>query len=72
VSREFTVGFVAGADTWKTLEIQNASQRLVKLVVVPEQARDFGDRWFVGGSPQKELASWKARLETAKQVKKDL
>jgi hypothetical protein len=71
-TREFRVGFVSGDAAWKTLEIQNAGQRVVKLVVMPERAKDFGDRWIAGPSPQKELAGWKSTLETARRIQAEL
>ncbi|MDM0053836.1 hypothetical protein [Variovorax sp. J22R115] len=70
--RDFKVGFVSGEDEWKTIEIQKASQRAAKLVVIPESAQDFGDRLIAGPSPQKTLADLKTNLEVAQQIKRDL
>jgi hypothetical protein len=70
--RQFTVGFVAGDDAWKTLEIQKAQQRVVKLSVIPSKAKDFGERLIAGASPEGELANWRASLQTAQQIKNEL
>lgn len=67
--REFTVGFVTGDPNWTTLEIQNAQRREVKLVVMPEGAKDFGERLYVGDSPAQRLGSLKATLAAAEKYK---
>ena len=66
VQRQFSVGFVSGDSNWTTLGIQNAKQRLVKLIVMPERATDFGERLIAGPSPLPKLEQVRQTLATAK------
>lgn len=61
-----TVGFVTGERTWTTLEVQRAGKRSVKLVPRPQDARDLGERAFVGPSPADELARLTRTLDQAR------
>jgi len=65
----FQVGFVSGDAAWKTLEIQRAAKRTVKLVPDAEAARDLSDRAIVGPSPQGELDALAQTLQTARRVR---
>jgi len=65
--REFKVGFVRGDAKWTTLEIQNAKQRLVKLTVIPESVKDFGNRKFLAGAPYEGIDSRNAAIAAAKE-----
>jgi len=67
--RSFRVGFVTGDAAWTTLEVQNARQRVVKLVVLPERARDFGEKWIAGDNVEKKLRNAQGALAAAQQFK---
>ena len=53
-------------DNWTTLEIQNAGERKVALIVVPSSVRDFGERWYAGDNPAPELRKLKGVLAAAR------
>lgn len=68
-SREMTVGFVKGDQTWSTLEVQNATERKVKLTVIPSQVKDFSEHHLVNPSPETKLNNLKKTLATAMRLK---
>lgn len=67
--RRFHVGFVTGDAAWTTLEVQNAQQRVVKLIVMPERAEDFGEKLIAGDSPEKKVRSAQSILAAAEKFK---
>ena len=69
LTREFMVGFVNGEAAWTTLEVQNARQRVVKLTVMPEFAKDFSEHLIIGQSPTNRLAQHKTALQAAQKYK---
>jgi hypothetical protein len=68
-TRQFTVGFVTGDDAWTTLEIQNAKKRVVKLLVLPEFAKNYAEKLIVGDSPEAALVQLKQALQAAQELK---
>ena len=65
----FQVGSVSGNPTWKTLEIQRAAKRTVKLEPDVDAARDLSDSAIMGPSPQGELDALAQTLQTAQRVR---
>jgi len=66
----FQLGFVSGDPAWKTLAIQRATKRTVKLVPDAEAARDLSDHAIVGPSPQAALGVMVQTLQTARQARR--
>ena len=65
----YTIGFVTGDAGWTTLEIVNAKNRVVKMSVIPDSIRDFGDRAFIREYPGTRLKQLENGLALAKSYK---
>jgi hypothetical protein len=69
VTSSYTIGFVTGDAGWTTLEIVNAKNRVVKMSVIPDSVRDFGDRAFIREYPGTRLKQLENGLALAKSYK---
>lgn len=65
-SRQFTVGFLTGAEKWSTIEIRKAKERRVRLTAIPETVKDFGNRYYLAGAPYAKIDNMKRDIRLAK------
>lgn len=65
-ARTFYVGMGFREDDWTTLEIQNASKRVVVLEPILGSIKDFGDRVYLEGAPYKNIRLLQDSIEAAK------
>ena len=66
--RKFTIGFVSGDDSWKTLAIQNAKTTRVVLTLEPDSVENFSNHAYMDGAPYAELSRRRDALQAAKQL----
>lgn len=66
VAMRFRVGFVSGDASWKTVEIQQARKTRVELTVLPDSAKDTGNRALLDDSAAKQFKALEDALATAK------
>lgn len=68
--RQFNIGFVSGDRNWSTIEIQNAREHIVKLHVIPESIKDYGNREYLHGAPYQQIESLKGAIQAAERFEK--
>lgn len=69
ISKRVRIGGVSGDGAWTTLEVRNASERMVQVYHRFEGARDFGNRQVLGEDPKAEIERLTAVIAAANSYK---
>lgn len=66
--RVFSIGGL-GSSNWHTLEIKQAKSHKIELTLLPEDAKDLGERNYLADSPLQRIDALQAELTSIKSMK---